>query len=362
VRGRFDYEARLLSTRQRWDARFAPAREKTSQEQTIMMRALVCHAFGEVEDLKVESLPIPSPGEGQARVRVHAAGINFPDLLIVQGKYQWKPPLPYTPGLEGAGVVEAIGPGVKGVKVGDRVIVSAIHTLADYALATADELHPMPANMTFEEAAGFYITYTTSYYALKQRAQLRAGETLLVLGAAGGVGITAVELGKVMGARVIAAASSPEKLAFCRDAGADEVIDYTQETLKDRVKELTSGRGPDVIYDPVGGALSETAFRTIGLAGRHMVVGFAGGDIPKLALNLPLLKNADIRGVLPEGWAARFPEERRRNIDELLDMIASGRIRPRVGKVYPFEDYAAALKSLSERQALGKSVVRLVAS
>ena len=321
------------------------------------MRALVCKAFGPPEDMVIEERPEPEPRDGEVLVRMRCAGLNFPDLLIVQGKYQWKPELPYVPGIEGAGVVEALGPGAEGLKVGDRVIVNAGHTLAERAVAPAERLLPMPDNMSFRQAGGFVTTYATSYYALKQRARITPGETLLVLGAAGGVGVTAIEIGKLLGARVIAAASSPEKLAYCRALGADEGVDYTRENLKERVKALTGGEGVDVIYDPVGGDYSEAAFRAIAWGGRHLVIGFAAGPIPKLPLNLTLLKGADVLGVWWGGWAGRFPEDSRRNFLELLELVRRGDLNPQVSEAHPLEDYAAAFASIAERRARGKVVL-----
>ena len=326
------------------------------------MRALVCNAFGPPESMTVEERPTPEPGEGEARVRMASAGLNFADLLIVQGKYQWKPDLPYVPGIEGAGVVEALGSGVTGLNVGDRVIVNAGHTLAEQAIAPIDRLLPMPENMSFRQAGGFVTTYATSYYALKQRARLQPGETMLVLGAAGGVGVTAIEIGKLLGARVIAAASSPEKLDYCRSMGADDGVDYTRENLKDRVKALTGGDGVDVVYDPVGGDYSESAFRAIAWGGRHLVIGFAAGPIPKLPLNLTLLKGADVLGVWWGGWAGRFPEESRRNFLELLDLVRRGDLNPQVSEAHSLDDYAAAFGALAERRARGKVVVEITSS
>ena len=323
------------------------------------MRALVCKAFGPPEDMVIEERPTPEPEEGQARVRMACAGLNFADLLIVQGKYQWKPDLPYLPGIEGAGVVDALGPGATGLQLGDRVIVNAGHTLAEHAVAPVDRLLPMPDNMSFRQGGGFVTTYATSYYALKQRARLQRGETLLVLGAAGGVGVTAIEIGKLMGARVIAAASSPEKLEYCRSLGADEGVDYTRENLKERVKALTGGEGADVIYDPVGGDYSETAFRAIAWGGRHLVIGFAAGPIPKLPLNLTLLKGADVLGVWWGGWAGRFPQESRANFLELLELVRRGELNPQVSEAHPLEDYAAAFGALAERRARGKVVLEI---
>ncbi|MBE0550087.1 MAG: NADPH:quinone oxidoreductase family protein [Rubrivivax sp.] len=322
------------------------------------MRAVLCKAYGPPESLVVEERPTPAPGPGQARVAVHACGVNFPDTLIIQGNYQFKPELPFSPGGEVAGVIQALGEGVTGFAVGDRVIAAT--TWGGYAeevVAEAPRLIPMPATMDFRTAAAFTLTYGTSHHALKDRAQLRPGETLLVLGAAGGVGLAAVELGKAMGARVIAAASSDDKLALCTAHGADATINYQTEDLRARIKALTGGRGIDVVYDPVGGDLSEPALRSMAWNGRFLVVGFAAGRIPSLPLNLPLLKGCAIVGVFWGAFTRHEPARNAANLQELLQWWQQGRLRPHVSAVYPLERAADALNDLLQRRVQGKAVL-----
>lgn len=322
------------------------------------MRAVLCKAYGPPESLVVEEQPSPQPGPGQVRVGVHACGVNFPDTLIIQGNYQFKPALPFSPGGEVAGVVQALGDGVTGYAVGDRVIAAT--TWGGYAeevLAEAGRLIPMPAAMDFPTAAAFTLTYGTSHHALKDRAQLQPGETLLVLGAAGGVGLAAVELGKAMGARVIAAASSDEKLALCTAHGADATINYATEDLRARIKELTGGRGIDVVYDPVGGDLSEPALRSMAWNGRFLVVGFAAGRIPSLPLNLPLLKGCSIVGVFWGAFTRNEPARNAANLQELLLWWSEGRLKPHVSAVYPLERAVDALNDLVQRRVQGKAVL-----
>lgn len=324
------------------------------------MRALVCEAFGPVENLNVRDWQLPALKPHEVRLEVHAAGVNFPDGLMVQGKYQVKPELPFVAGGECAGIIREVGESVKGFKVGDRVI--AMPGLAAFAEAVNVDhklLMPMPAELDFQQAAGFCITYATSYYAFKQRAQLKEGETLVVLGAAGGVGVTAIQLGKLMGARVIACASTDEKLAFCRDLGADETINYSRENLKDRIRELTDGKGADVIYDPVGGDYSEQAYRSIAWGGRYLVIGFAAGNIPSLPLNLPLLKAGDILGIYWGGWAARDPRGNMQNFSELLGFVQQGRLQPLTTEVYDLDDFTRAFAAINERRAKGKVVLTM---
>ncbi len=322
------------------------------------MKAIVCRAFGPEENLRVEEIDPPVVGPGAIRVAVEAAGLNFPDLLCVRGHYQFKPPLPFVPGGEGAGVVLEVGEGVDDFAPGDRVLFTELAgAFAEETVVPADKAMRIPDAMPFDVAAGLTIVYATSIHALRQRARLQAGETLLVLGAAGGVGLATVELGKAMGARVIAAASSPEKLALAREHGADETIDYVREDLKARVKELTGGRGADVIYDPVGGDCSEAAFRAIAWQGRHLVIGFAAGDIPRLPLNLPLLKGASVVGVFWGAFAARDPAAHAQNMRMLYRWFEEGRIRPHVSARYRLEDFLDAFRELSERRAKGKIVL-----
>ena len=322
------------------------------------MRALVCKEFGPTENLALEEVDTPTPGKGEILMEIKATGVNFPDVLTVQGKYQFKPELPFIPGAELAGVVTAVGEGVTSRKVGDKVIVTTqIGAFAEQCVVNEHTTFEMGNTMSFEQAAGFAITYGTSYYALKQQANIQPGETLLVLGAAGGVGIATIQIAKAMGATVIAAASSEEKLDFACEAGADLRINYSTENLKDKVKELTGGKGADVVYDPVGGDFSEQAFRAIAWDGRFLVIGFASGPIPAMPLNLALLKGASLVGVFWGSWAARAPMESRKNFDELIAMIDGGKFSPLVTEVYSLDDYKAAFASISERRAKGKVIL-----
>ncbi|SFP71253.1 NADPH2:quinone reductase [Variovorax sp. PDC80] len=322
------------------------------------MRAVLCKQFGPPSSLVVEDVPSPVAGPGRLVVSVKACGVNFPDTLIIQGQYQFKPELPFSPGGEVAGIVKAVGEGVTRFKPGDRVIAAT--TWGGYAeevVAEAARTLPMPDGMDFATAAAFTLTYGTSHHALKDRAVLQPGETLLVLGAAGGVGLAAVELGKAMGARVIAAASSPAKLAVCRDHGADELIDYAAEDLRERIKALTGGRGVDVVYDPVGGDYSEPALRGMAWRGRFLVVGFAAGRIPSLPLNLPLLKGCAVLGVFWGAFTRNEPELNAANLRELMQWVGDGRLRPHVSARYPLERAADALDDLVQRRVHGKVVL-----
>ena len=324
------------------------------------MKAVLCKAYGPPESLVIEDVPALEPGPGQVLVDVHASALNFPDVLMIAGKYQSQPPFPFSPGGEIAGIVAALGAGVTGLSVGARVFGGiGSGGFAEEALAPADALTPIPESMSFAQASGISTTYGTSYYALKQRANLQPEETLLVLGAAGGVGLAAVELGKAMGARVIAAASTAEKLAVAEAAGADELINYSDGELKDKVKSLTDGRGADVIYDPVGGDLFDQCMRCINWYGRILVIGFAAGDIPKVPINLILLKSCQLVGVFFGSWSGRFRDEAQANLREVLDFYSTGRIRAVVGREFSLDQYAEALRCLSERQAIGKVVVNV---
>lgn len=324
------------------------------------MRAVVCKEFGPRADLTVEEIEAPAVGPGQVVVSVKACGINFFDGLIVEGKYQSRPDRPFTPGSEVAGIVKAVGAGVTLVKPGMRVLASvSLGGYADEVLTDSWRVFPLPDNVDYISAAGFIITYATSYHALRDRAQIRPGETLLVLGAAGGVGLTAVELGKLMGARVIAAASSEEKLALCRAYGADETINYSTEDLKTRLKELTGGNGVDVVYDPVGGAMTETAVRGLAMFGRHLVIGFAAGDIPKIPLNLLLLKQASLVGVFWGAFAKASIGQNGANMHELLTWLGEGKLKPHISADYPLERHAEALDLVMERGVKGKVVLRM---
>ena len=324
------------------------------------MRALVCKEYGPPESLVIEEQDDPVPGEGQILVDVAAAGINFPDVLSIAGKYQVKTPTPFVPGNEAAGIVSAVGPGVTQFAVGDKAIINTIGgAFAEKCVADVHACAPLPDDLSFEQGAGFSVTYGTSYHALKQSANLQPGETVLVLGAAGGVGITAVEIAKAMGARVIAAASSAEKLAFAVSAGADETINYSEVPLKETVKELTGGKGADVVYDPVGGELADQAFRATAWHGRYLVIGFASGEIPKFPANIALLKEASIIGIWWGTWAAKNPKLQIQNMMELAKLVAEGVVTPRVTESYALDDYAEAFKAITERRARGKVTLRM---
>jgi NADPH2:quinone reductase len=322
------------------------------------MKAVLCKAYGPPESLVIEDIEPLKPGKGQVVVSVKACGVNFPDALIIQGKYQVKPPMPFSPGSEIAGIVKEIGPGVDSAHVGDRVIAFIGHGgFAEEVLAEAAQLIPIPDVMDFETAASFVLTYGTSHYALKDRAQLKPGETLLVLGAAGGVGLAAVEIGKVMGARVIAAASTDEKLEVCKHHGADELINYTTQDLRERVKELTRGEGVDVVYDPVGGNYSEVALRGMAWGGRFLVIGFTAGEIPRIPLNLTLLKGCSIVGVFWGSFTARDPKRNQQHQQELLNWFVTGKIKPLISATYPLERAADALNDMMNRRVKGKVVL-----
>jgi len=330
------------------------------QAKVAAMKAVLCKAFGPPEDLVLEDIAAPEPGPGEVLVDVHASALNFPDVLMIAGKYQSQPPFPFSPGGELAGTVAALGEGANRFKVGDRVFGGTGHGgFVEQIAAPEAVLRPMPDKMDFVQASGITTTYGTSYYALKQRAALQSGETLLVTGAAGGVGLAAVELGKAMGARVIAAASTAEKLAAAKAAGADELINYSDGDLKDKVKALTGGKGVDVIYDPVGGELFDQCMRSIGWYGRVLVIGFAAGDIPRVPINLILLKSCQLVGVFYGSWSARFRAEADANFDEILELYEAGKIDPLIGRTYPLEQSAEAMRCLSERQAIGKVVVTI---
>lgn len=323
------------------------------------MRALVCRTPTGYRDLEVAELASPSPGEGEVRIAVTAAGLNFPDLLITRGAYQFRPDPPFVPGGECVGVVDAVGTGVRRLAVGDRVVATAVHgAFAEKMVVPESSALPAPESLDDAIAAGVSITYATSLYALRQCAALREGETLLVLGAAGGVGSAAVELGRVLGGRVIAAASTEEKLEAARAAGADETIQTSEEPLKERVKQLTAGRGVDVTVDPVGGDQTEAAFRAIAWGGRHLVIGFAAGRIPELPLNLVLLKGACVTGVFWGAWTRRDPEGAASNFADLTRWFAEGQLSPRV-TAHRLEDFREAFDSLAERRVVGKAVLTI---
>jgi NADPH2:quinone reductase len=321
------------------------------------MRAVLCTAPGGPETLRVETIARVKPASEDVAVVVKAVGLNFFDTLIIQGKYQIKPALPFSPGGEIAGIVSDVGANVSHLKKGDRVMGYIGHGGArEEAVVAAKQLSLVPAGLSDEIAAGLSITYGTTLHALKDRANLQPMETLAVLGASGGVGQAAVEIGKLMGAKVIACASSDEKLAFCRSFGADEVVNYATQNLKEALRALCK-EGVDVVYDPVGGDLTELAVRALGWHGRHLVIGFAQGDIPKLPLNLVLLKNVDILGVFWGAHTEREPELHRANMDQLLAWAASGALKPHIHGIYRFEEIADALKVIARREVKGKVVL-----
>jgi NADPH2:quinone reductase len=323
------------------------------------MKAIVCNAWGLPDTLVVEDLPDVIPGPGEVAIDVKAAGVNFPDVLIIQNKYQFKPALPFTPGSELAGIVRAVGEGVTYPKVGDSVIAFIGHgAFAQQVVVPTQAVMPMPPGMSFDIAAAITLTYGTSHHAVVDRAQLKAGETMLVLGAAGGVGLAAIEIGKALGARVIAAASTDEKLAVCTAHGADATINYSTEDLREAIKAATGGKGPDVIYDPVGGIYTEPAFRSIGWRGRYLVIGFANGEIPKLPLNLTLLKGASLVGVFWGDFARREPKANLAAMQELMGWLASGKIKPHISGRYALADTAQALNDLAARKVTGKIVIQ----
>lgn len=322
------------------------------------MKAVLARAFAPPEQLALEEAPERHPAPGEVVIAVKACGVNFLDGLIVQGKYQLKPPLPFSPGAEVAGIVVARGAGVTSPAEGERVLAAIGYGgYAEQASVEAARVIPLPAGMDFITAAAFPITYATSHHALKDRAHLRPGETLLVLGAAGGVGLTAVEIGKMLGARVIACASSEDKLALCRQYGADALINYKSSDLRERVRELTEGRGVDVVYDPVGGAYAEPAVRSLAFNGRYLVIGFASGEIPKIPLNLLLLKVASLIGVFWGAFARAQPQKNAENFAELLGWYAAGRLKPHVSATFPLSAYREALDAVMGRRVQGKVVL-----
>jgi NADPH2:quinone reductase len=323
------------------------------------MKALLCTRYGTPDDLEFADVPDPEPGPGEAVVKVAAAALNFFDTLIIAGKYQTKPAMPFSPSAEFSGTVERVGTGVTGLKAGDRVLGYSGHGAARERIAlSAERLVKLPDGVDFDRAAGLTVTYGTSLHALKDRARLQPGETLAVLGASGGAGLAAVELGKIMGARVIACASSAEKVEFTKKHGADAGIDYGKEDLKDALRRATDGRGADVIYDPVGGGYAEAALRSIAWYGRFLVVGFAAGEIPKLPLNLVLLKGCDVVGVFWGSWIERDKAGHRANTEQLLQWCAQGKLSSHVHAVYPLREAAAALKAIAARKVMGKVILR----
>ena len=324
------------------------------------MKAYVCREFGPVESHKVEEIEDPRAEAGQVVIDVKAAGVSFPDVLIVQGKYQFQPPFPFSPGGEVAGVISEVGEGVVDWKVGDRVIaMTGNGGIAEKVVAFEMTLMPLPETMDFKDGAAFPLNYGTTYHALKQRGQLQAGETLLVTGAGGGVGTTAIEIGKAMGAKVIAAASTDEKLEIAKSLGADEVINYSDGELKEKVKALTDGLGADVIYDPIGGDIFLQCMRCVNWKGRVLVIGFASGPIPEVPTNLALLKGCSIVGVFWGRFTGAEPEENSQNFNELFALHAEGKLKPQITKSYSLDDAAEAISSLENRKAIGKVVIEM---
>ena len=322
------------------------------------MKAILCTRFGGPDDLEFSDIPDPVPGAGEVVVAVKAVALNFFDTLIIAGKYQFKPPFPFSPASEFAGVVESVGAGVTRLKPGDRVLGYGGHGAAREKVAIgADHVVPIPDSLSFDRAAGLTVIYGTTLHALKDRAHLKPGESLAVLGASGGTGLAAIELGKLMGARVIACASSDDKLAFCRQHGADETINYATDELKEALRRVTGGNGVDVIYDPVGGPYAEPALRSIAWAGRFLVIGFAAGEIPKIPLNLALLKGCDIVGVFWGAFIARDPAGQRANMADLVRWAAEGKLSAHVHATYPLADTPAALKAIADRKVMGKVIL-----
>jgi NADPH2:quinone reductase len=323
------------------------------------MKAILCTHFGTPDELELVEIPQPAAGPGEAVVRVKAAALNFFDTLIIAGKYHNKPAFPFSPAAEFAGIVESVGAGVTEIVPGDHVIGCTGWGAARESVAVAArQVVKLPAKLDFERAAGLTVTYATALHALRQRADLKPGETLAVLGASGGTGLAAVEIGKIMGARVIACASSDEKLAFARSHGADETVNYASEDLRSALKRLGGERGIDVVYDPVGGRYAEPAVRSLAWEGRYLVIGFAAGEIPKLPLNLVLLKSCDIRGVLWGAWAMREPQAQRALMSDIVRWWAEGKLSAHVHAVYPLAEIAKALKAIADRNVMGKIVLR----
>lgn len=323
------------------------------------MKAILCTHFGPPDELDYADIAPPTAGPGEAVVGIKAAALNFFDLLIIAGKYQHKPPFPFSPAAEFSGVVESVGAGVTDFAPGDRVMGWTGWGAARQSLAAGtDHLAKLPANLDFDRAAGLTVTYATTLYGLRERGKLKSGETLVVLGASGGTGLAAIEIGKVLGARVIACASSAEKLAFAKAHGADETVNYASEDLRDALKRLGGANGIDVVYDPVGGAYAEPALRSLGWEGRYLVIGFAAGEIPKIPLNLVLLKSCDIRGVLWGGWTQRDPQGQRALMNDIVHWCAEGKLSAHVHAVYPLAETASALHAIADRKVMGKIVLR----
>ena len=324
------------------------------------MKVILCKSYGPPENLVLEDLEDLKPREGEVLVEVYAASLNFPDTLQIEGKYQYQPPFPFIPGSEAGGIIKEIGPNVRGFDIGDRVMANpGIGAMAELLCVPFERLRKIPDNMSFNTASGFPMVYTTSYYALKQRAELKPAETLLVLGSSGGVGVTAVELGKLMGAEVIAAASSEEKLDFAKNIGADYLVNYSDGDLKTKIKELTNGKGADVIFDPVGGDLFDQATRCINWNGRILIVGFASGRIPEYKANLALLKGASMVGVFLGRWMKEEPEAYEENLNELLELFKQKKIKPASYQLFKMNDFVSAFNLFKERKVMGKVTLEI---
>jgi len=324
------------------------------------MKALLCTSYGLPDSLAISETPLPTLSADEVLIKVYACGVNFPDLLLIQNKYQIKPNLPFSPGGEVSGIIESVGENVKQFKAGDRVVaLCRWGGFAEKVKAKTSWVFPLPEEMDFIDGAGTLYTYGTSYHALKDRAQLKPGETLLVLGAAGGVGLAAVALGKLMGATVIAAASSKEKLKVCQEKGADHLINYSEEDLRAQIKTITNDKGVDVVFDAVGGKHTEPALRSIAWKGRYLVVGFASGEIPQFPANLPLLKGCSIVGVIWGSFSEREQKQNQKNFSELFAWIKAGKIKQHLHKVYPLDAASQAMQDLMDRKIIGKAVVKV---
>lgn len=323
------------------------------------MKAILVEELGGPEKLVYRDHEVEPPGPETVKIEVKYAGVNFPDTLIIRGKYQFQPDLPFSPGGEVAGIVKEVGPGITDFKPGDRVVAgTTAGGFAEEANGFASNTHILPDEVSFEDASAVLLTHGTVIHALKDRARLQKGETLVVLGASGGVGTAAIQIGKILGAKVIACASTEEKLAYCKSVGADVLCQYTPENIKSQIKELTGGKGADVIFDPVGDAYSEQAFRAIAPMGRHLVIGFAAGNVPAIPWNLPLLKSASITGVFWGNFFRMYPEENKKNIQQLLSWLATKELTPKIDQVYPLAEAAGALQKIEDRKVMGKIVLK----
>lgn len=324
------------------------------------MKAVLCKAYGPPESLVLEEVPSPAVGPKDVRIAVHCAGLNFPDTLIIAGTYQFKPPFPFSPGMEVGGTVLEVGKEVTGLKVGQRVMATTGHGgFAEEVVAPAEKVYPLPDKVSFEAAAAIPVTYGTTYHALVDRGHLKAGEWLLVHGATGGVGLNAVEMGKMLGAKVIATGGSDEKLAIAKQYGADHLVNYSKEKIRDRVKEITGGTGADVIYDPVGGDAFDESLRCINWDGRLLVIGFASGRIPEAKANLVLLKSCQIVGVFWGAFAAREPKTARAEFEKILNWCAEGKLKPHISHTFPLDKVPEAMKTLLSRKVVGKAVIKV---